>query len=136
MPGSPASARASTVAGWPQRQLDGAAGLRGITLPLCPSDLVQSSRGDRIQSSRGDRIDAQDGVTAGRAPFREPEADVTPAVERQEEQTVRLASEKAARPEVEAFRVALDCPADRWMDHERDALRLAGLLNLRDPQHA
>src|SRR4051794_3148644 len=128
MPGSPASARASTVAGWPQRQLNGAAGLRGITLPLCPSDLVQSSRGDRI--------DAQDGVTAGRAPLREPEADVTPAVERQEEQTVRLASEKAARPDVEALRVALDHPADRWMDHQRDALGLAGLLNLRDPQHA
>ena len=63
-------------------------------LPHGPSDLVQVSWGDRINT--------QDGVTSRRAPFGEPQVDVTNALERQEVQAVGLAFQIAACPDVEA----------------------------------
>jgi len=71
-------------------------------------------------------------VTSGRLPLRETQAHVITPVEREEVQAVRLTSEKAACPDVEALALRFDRPAETRMHDKRDALGFTDLFDLFD----
>ena len=74
-------------------------------------------------------------MPSGRNSFREDEANITAAPEREEVEPIGLSLQKAAEADIEAFLVPFDGPADGRVDHKGRPLALTDLFNGIETQH-
>jgi hypothetical protein len=81
------------------------------------------------------QVDPEKIVPSGRNPLREDEAYIASSLKREEVEPVRIACEKAAQPNVEAFLVSFESPTNGRVDHEGCLPALTDLFNGIETQH-
>ncbi len=114
-------------------------------LLLWTLDRAQATMSRRVRSVQGcldpcesllrQWVDPENIVPSGRSALREDEAHIASPLEREEIEAVGLACQKAAQPNVEAFLVPFDGPANGRVDHEGRLPALADLFNGIETQH-
>ena len=90
---------------------------------------------DLCQSLLCQRVHPEKIVPSGRHSFREDEANIAGALEREEVEPIALSCQEAAQPNVEAFLVPFDGPANGRVDHKGRLPALTDFFNGIETQH-